>query len=343
MPIRKSIKSLLLALALTTGTQAGAETPDRLLTLSHPGVKWNIQFEFPGALEQYNQYKEGAGSYAHGQTIDQRKRYSMVIHQYPGATDARTCREVDAATVRKHPLFAKHEITESESGDSAYLRVRGAGQIEGRAVFSQHVHRFVYRDGLCAKVHVSSTHDDAAIASELTKAVESLSLKDAGGDITRSFHVAPKGTLRLAMPKHWGFQTSNPHGAPARTLTIRAADGHFQFMISIFLAPDSHKDTAATTRKTAESARDRVASNAVQKQIDIQTLKGRDVAGHYIFVSDNKLADKPSVPDNWKHMRQGMLGAGAALATFTVFSNDENAPDALRAMRALTELVFTTE
>lgn len=344
MSRHKSLLQLLVALACAASAHARAEAPDRLLTLSHPGVKWNLQFEFAGPLEQYNHYKKGAGSYAYGHTLDQRKMYSMVIHRYPGATDAKSCREVDAANVRKHPLFAKHEITESESGDSAYLRARGISHIEGRAVFGQHVHRFVFRDGLCAKVHVSSIQDDAAIAAELARAAESMTLKESAGDITRSFHVPPRGVLRLAMPKGWGFETSNPFGAPARTLTFRTPDGHFQFMISVFPAPDDQKDAASvTTRKSVESTRDRVAPNATQKEIDVRILKGSDVEGHYIFVSDNKLADKPPVPNDWKHMRQGMLKAGAALATFTVFSNDENAPDALRAMRALMELKFTAE
>lgn len=338
-----TIRQWLFVIAIVASPFAGAETPDRVLTLSHPGVKWHLQFEFSGAVEQYNNYKDGAGSYARGQTLDQRKLFSMVIHNYPGATDAKSCRAVDAATVRKHPVFANHEITETESGDSAYLRTRGISQIGEQSVFGQHVHRFVFRDGLCAKVHVSSIYDEAAIAAELTQAVESMAILDNVADVTRWFHVPPKNALAIHMPRHWGFETSNPAGTPARTLTLRTPDGYFQFMITAFAGPADRKYDDAATLRTVESSRDRVLTNATQSEIAIQTLKGRHAEGHYFFASDKSLAGKPPVPGNWKHMRQGMVRAGTLFATFTIFSNDENAPDALRALRAVENIEFKAE
>jgi hypothetical protein len=342
--MRNVIQPCFFCLAITMSSLTLGEMPDRILSLAHPGAKWTLQFELTNAVEQYNHYKDGAGSYAYGQTIDQRTLFSMAIHNYPNATDAKSCREIDAANVRKHPLFASHKIDQSESGESAYLRTRGINQAEGRAVFGEHLHRFVFRDGLCAKVHVSTMHDEPAASAALTHAVESMVLKESTTEITRSFHVPPRGALALTMPTHWGFQTSSPFSPPTRTLTIRSPDGQFQLMITAFPAPDNPKETAETiTRKTAESAREQAASNAVQTQLDIKTLKGRNAAGHFIFASDKSLVGKPAMPDNWKHMRQGMLKVGAAFATFTVFSNDENAADALRAMRALEDIEFRAQ
>ncbi len=340
----KPIQFVVLLLIACGSSLCVAETPDRFLSLSHPAVKWILQFELPGAVEQYNHYKEGAGSYAYGQTMDRRKLFSMAIHNYPGGMDAKSCRDAELQNIRKSTLFTSHKIDTSESGESAYLRTSGTTQIEGRAIFGQHVHRFVFRDGLCAKVHVSSTLEESAIAKELTQAIESMSLKDATGEIVRSFHIAPRGTLKLAMPHHWGFQTSNPLAGPVRTLTIRTPDGDFQFMATVFLAPAEQKEPAETvTRKIAETSRDRAAPGATQTQIDIRSLISRGVAGHYIFVTDKNLVGKPAVPNNWKHMRQGMLKAGAAFVTFTVFSNDEDSPDALRAMRALEGIEATSD
>lgn len=338
-----SIRQWLFVFAIAASPCAVAETPDRMLTLSHPGVKWHLQFEFPNALEQYNNYKEGAGSYAYGQTLDQRKLFSMALHNFPGATDAKSCREVDAANVRKHPVFASHEITETESGDSAYLRTRGISQIEGQSVFGQHVHRFVFRDGLCAKVHVSSMYDETAISAELMQAAESMAIRDNVADVTRWFHVPPKNALAIHMPQHWGFETSNPAGSPARTLTLRTPDGHFQFMLTAFAGPADRISNDSATLRTVESSRDRVLTAATQSDIAIQTLKGRHAEGHYFFASDKSLAGKLPVPGNWKHMRQGMIRAGTLFATFTIFSNDESAPDALHAMRAVENIEFKAE
>lgn len=321
-----------------------AEMPDRVLSLSHPGVNWLLQFELPNAVEQYNNYKDGAGSYAYGQTIDQRKIFSMAIHNYPGATDAKSCRDAELANMRKNPQLASLKIDQSESGESAYLRTSGTVQFEGRSIFAQNIHRFVFRDGLCAKVHLSSILDERAVSTELEQAVDSMGIKDAVREILRSFHIPPKGALKLAMPRHWGFQTSNPSAAAGRTLTIDTPDGHFQFMATVFLAPSEQKGSAEiVTRKSVEIARDRALPIAVQTQIDVIPLNGRNAEGHFIFVTDKTLAGKPAVPNNWKHMRQGMLKIGAAFATFAVFSNDENSPDALRAMRVLEDVDFAPE
>ena len=340
----KPVNFALSLIAAIGSSLSVAETPDRVLSLAHPAVKWLLQVELPNAVEQYNHYKEGAGSYAYGQTTDRRKLFSMAIHRYPGATDAKSCRDLELQNIRENPLFASHRIDASESGESAYLRTSGTTQIEGRSIYGQHVHGFVFRDGLCAKVHVSSTLDDSNVASALMQAVETLSLKNATGEIMRSFHVSPRATLTLVMPTHWGFQTSNPLAGPARTLTMRTPDGHFQFMVTVFLpSPEQTAPAEAVLKKSVEASRDRAASEAAQTQIDIRPLSGRSTAGYFFFVTDKNLVGKPAVTNNWKHMRQGMLTTGAAFATFTVFSNDEDSPDALRAMRTLEGMAFTAE
>ena len=334
--MRKAIRRMLMVVAAAAGAHAVAETPDRLVALAHPAVKWMLQFELPNALEQYNQYKEGAGAYATGQTMDQREMFSMAIHSYPGASDAKSCRDLEAANIRKNPALANLTIETSESGEAAYLRTRGTAQIEGKSIFTQHLHRFVFRDGLCAKVHLSSMHDDKAVLAGIERAAGSMVIRNAADTITRSFHLPPNGTLILPMAAHWGFQTSNPYDQPSRTLTFTTPDGNFQFMFTVFrAAPDLKETTQAVTLKTAESARAQAVSRAVQTQIPIQSMKGRHGEGHFIFVTDKSLVGRPAMPNNWKHMRQGMLSVGAMFATFTVFSNDENAPDALRAMQVL--------
>jgi hypothetical protein len=333
-----------LLIAVMASSLCFAEAPDRLLSLSHPSIKWMLQVELPNAVEEYNNYKEGAGSYAHGRTMDERILFSMAMHKYPGATDAKSCRDVELVNTRKNALMANFKFEPSESGEVAYLRTSGTVQMEGRSMFRQSVHRYVFRDGLCAKAHLSSGVEGAAVGNELTQAVDTMNVKDATIEITRAFHSPPKGALRVAMPRHWGFQTSNPIGAPGRTITVITPDGQFQFMITLFPAPAEQKEPAETvTRKSVEDARVRAQSEAAQSQIDIVRLKGRSAEGHYIFVTDKSLVGKPAVPNNWKHIRQGMLKAGAVFATFTVFSNDENSPDALQAMRALERVEFATE
>ena len=340
----KPMQFVLLLSAVIASSHCIAEAPDRVLSLSHPRVKWMLQIELPNSVEQYNNYKEGAGSYAYGQTLDQRKMFSMAMHNYPGATDAKSCRDAELANMRKNPLLASQKFEPSESGEAAYLRVSGTVQFEGRTQFGQHVHRFVFRDGLCVKAHLSSSVEGGAVANELTQAAESMNIKDSVGDIARSFHVPPSGALKLAMPRQWGFQTSNPSGAPGRTITIITTDGQFQFMITAFHARGEATEPAETvTRQTVEASRDRAIAVATQTQIDVRPLKGRNAQGHYFFVTDKTRVGKPAVPNDWTHMRQGMLKTGAVFATFTVFSNDEDSPDALQAMRALERMEFTAD
>jgi len=324
-----------------------AETPDRYLALTHPAVKWMSRAELPDALEQYNQYKEGAGAYARGLTRDGRTRYSMVIHRYPGASDARSCRDSELANIRKNPLTAQLQIDTAELGGAAYLRTHGTITTGQQTGYTQHVHRYLYRDGLCVKLHVSSSREGAETALALTQAADSLLIMDAPIDITRVFYVAPKAALKLVTPAHWGFDTSDPSTGPVRNIKWVTADGQFQLLLSVFARPPGQSElTDSVIRKTVESARERLAGNALQTTMEMQVLKGREAEGLYVFATDKKLVGQADKPGDWRHVRQGMLKLASPsplVATFSVFSNREESPDAAAAMRVLENLGMVVE
>lgn len=206
-------------------------------------------------------------------------------------------------------------------------------------MLTQNLHRYMYRDGLCAKVHVSTLSNTAAAAEDLTKVASSMRISTPSGDITRMFYVPQAGSIVLSMPKSWSFETSNPSNSRQRAITIYT-DEQFHFMITAIRPRVQAQPDDVATYEAAESAKKQVGTIALQKEIKVEELKGRNAKGHYVFVSDKTLVGKPNQPQNWKHMWQGMLKTGDVFVTFSIFSNDADAPDALSAMRSLENLSF---
>lgn len=118
---------LLAALCIVGLSKSGfAELPDNVITLAHPQVAWVLQITLANALEQYGAYKEGAGSYAYGQTRDEGIRYSLAIDKFADAKDARSCRDGEAVGIRNNPDLRGLKLEPSETGDIAELKVSGS-------------------------------------------------------------------------------------------------------------------------------------------------------------------------------------------------------------------------
>jgi hypothetical protein len=313
-------------------TCAFAEAPDQLISITHPSIKWRLQFEMPNALEQYNNYKDGAGTYAVGQSSDGKLNFSMVLHRYPNSSDAKSCRDREMENIRANPKTTDLKLEPYEDRDASILKTSGEIRHEGRTYFAQHIHRFIFRDALCGKVHVSTIGSEPNNSDGLTKFAKSLLIVDSREEILRAFRVNARAALRIPMAANWGFQTSAPQAETGRTITIRTPDGSFQWMLTSFASPEGKPEMDdESLRKAVEASRDGVAAGSTQKQIELEKLSGSSIQGYYFFSTDKTLLGKPAVAGNWKHMRQGFVRIGTGSATFTIFSNDEKSQDALRA------------
>jgi hypothetical protein len=342
--LNRCCKIFLAILAALCSVASRAEAPDHLISIGHPAIKWRLQFEMPSALEQYNNYKEGAGTYAVGRSFDGKTNFSMVLHRYPNANDAKSCRDSEIENIRKNPKLTDLKIAPYEDKDSASVGVSGKLVHQGSTYYAQHLHRFIFRDTLCGKVHISTVSPEASNGEGLKKLAESLALVDSKEVVVRSFRVGTKAALRVPMSSQWGFQTSDPQGELGRTITVRASDGSFQWMMTGFVSAEGkpQPDEDSVT-KTVESAWESVAAGSTQTQLNLQTLSGDSVRGYYFFSTDKTLVGKPSVPGNWKHMRQGFARAGNALVSFTILSDDEKSPDALSALVNMSPLQFVPD
>ena len=334
-------------LIMLTLTPVIAETPDRDLALTHPAVKWMSRASLPVALEHHNQDKDGVGSSARGFTRDGRTRYSMVIYGDPDAIDAKSCRDSELANIRKNPLTAQLQIETAELGGTVYLRTHGTIAAGQQTDYTQHVNRYLYLDGLFVTLRVSSSEEGGETATALTQATDYRTIMEAPFDIRRVFYVAPKATLKLVTPAHWGFDTSDPSAGPARSIKWVAAHGQFQLLLSVFARLSAQGElTDNVIQKIVESAWERLEANALQTTIAVQVLKGREAEGLYVFATDKKLVGQADKPGDWRHVRQGMLKLAVPsplVATFSVFSNSEQSPDAPAAMRMLENLVMVVE
>jgi hypothetical protein len=73
----------------------------------------------------------------------------------------------------------------------------------------------------------------------------------------------------------------------------------------------------ASLRKEVESAAKAAQPQAVEKVIEIKTLKGDSGAGYYFSATDRQ-----PKPGEYKYLTQGIVPAGELVVTFTILSND---------------------
>jgi len=321
-------------LSMLVSVAAQAEGSRESVTVFYPGVAWQLRYELPDVLEQYNNHEPGVSSYAFAISEKTGMTVSVQIASADGAANASRCREDDLARMRAHPKFGNPRV---RFIDTATTDLEVVVEVPGQGA-SRHVHRYWQRDGVCAKLHASKLPFVAADEAVFTAIFNSARFEPASSSIERGFVLPGRGTLLLSSPTAWGFRTGKPGTGP-RDITFLFADGNHRLMLTVF--PDANRALrGATTRAYVEGAREKSKGQVLESDAPLEEIAGRAATGYYFTVTDKDLVGKPPQRENWKYMRQGALVAGEAFLIFSLFSNERESPEVQAGLALVREARF---
>lgn len=142
----------------------------------------------------------------------------------------------------------------------------------------------------------------------------------AGELALQRFPLPGHGVLVIAVPDAWQVQVGQPPGDLPPTLKFSAHSGPaFEALITPIWSMDGRAAPmdAASLRKEVESAAEAAKPQAVERALEIKTLKGTSGTGYYFSATDR--APKPG---EYKYLTQGIIPIGGLTVTFTILTND---------------------
>jgi hypothetical protein len=182
--------------------------------------------------------------------------------------------------------------------------LRGAGS-EAQCC-GKNVSRFRHHFGLAAIVFVVTCWPGLATAA------------------AQSFAMPGHGALLLNVPEGWKSSLKQPSAGLPPTIGLSAQSGA-SFLVLLtavwgmspgVTAPDDAKikSTVASAAKSAEP-------QSAQGSLALQNLAGASGRGYYF-----RATDRAPKPGEWKYLTQGMIRTGGIALTFTILTNDGQAP-----------------
>ncbi len=137
------------------------------------GKPWSVLVDLPG-FRMFKPRAPGGGAEAFvvGHDPDRGIVASVIVRGAERARDAAACREADLDRIRAaHPSLAKLEL--AASGDVARASYV-MPDLGGKPIPQLHGHAWLYRDGVCADVHVSKAAPDPDDAAALGRILASV-------------------------------------------------------------------------------------------------------------------------------------------------------------------------
>ncbi|HET8538766.1 MAG TPA: hypothetical protein VFL83_02720 [Anaeromyxobacter sp.] len=155
------------------GPEEDPEVATVPLSVRVRGRSWTVLVDLPGfRMFRPREADEGVPALVVGHAPERGMVASVVIRPAEGARDAGSCRDADLARVRAaHPALA--DLRLSASGDAARA-LYVMPELGGKPVAQLHGHAWLYRDDVCANVHVSRAgpeRDEATAIDEILATV----------------------------------------------------------------------------------------------------------------------------------------------------------------------------
>jgi hypothetical protein len=143
----------------------------------------------------------------------------------------------------------------------------------------------------------------------------------------RSYWLPGRRILALRVPQDWA-ESRQPLEADAPfTITFGPpTGGAFQVLVSVIRQSDQRPDVRAIVERSGRA----LLASAVEDRLVLEELSGPQVSGYFF-----KLTDRAPKPNEYKYLIQGVMRLADLLLTFTVLSNEPDAPEANAALKML--------
>ena len=155
------------------GPEEDAGAPTVPLRVEVRGKPWTVLVDLPGfRMFRPKSADEGVETLVVGHDPERGLVASVILRGAQGARDAKGCRDADLAKIRAaHPELA--ELRLSAAGEPARATYQ-LPELGGKPVPQLHGHAWLWRDDVCANVHVSKAApdgDDAAAVDAILTTV----------------------------------------------------------------------------------------------------------------------------------------------------------------------------
>lgn len=139
------------------------------------------------------------------------------------------------------------------------------------------------------------------------------------GSTQKNYSLYEHGYLALKSPTPWKDSVNRPPDNLPPTIQFQAGNGK---PFAVLLTPiwpfnDTPPMTTEVLRKNVEKTAAQLKSQAVEKEIQLKSIKGIEGSGYYF-----KITDRAPKPDEFKYLTQGMIKVRDLVVTFTVLTND---------------------
>jgi len=138
--------------------------------------------------------------------------------------------------------------------------------------------------------------------------------------IVRSYLLPDHGNIQIKVPVSWKDDLRQPPHRLPPTITLKPKTGKpFEILITP-IWPASKENQPMSSEKLkqlVQQGAERAKSQAVEKTVPTQELRGSSGMGYYFAVTDRAPGS-----EEYKYMTQGMIHIGDLTVTFTVLTND---------------------
>ena len=164
-----------------------------------------------------------------------------------------------------------------------------------------------------------------ALAVPATKAADSPTPR-----ALRSYAIPGHGVLELDVPATWKSSLDQPPGGRPPTITFQpATTQEFELKVTATWDPTGRADapSPAAIRSGVQRMGQRLLPTAAEETLVVESLPGATPRGYHYTLSDKRSVGKPSTPDDYPYITQGMTSAGDLLLAFSFFFRTKDTPE----------------
>ena len=155
---------------------------------------------------------------------------------------------------------------------------------------------------------------------------------------TRSYPLPDHGNIQFSVPTSWKEEVQQSSARIPSTIVFTPKIGSsFQILLTpMFLASNGIAiPTLVEIRTNLERSLESARSQAVEKNIPIEELRGTSSVGYYFSITD-----KAPKSGEYKNMTQGTFRLKELIFTFTILTNEEAKRVAITALAMLKDAVY---
>jgi hypothetical protein len=300
-----------------------AHAGEEAVVLSTPEIGWAMKVKAPGFVLDQKHVEPGGNAYFMASDRGRRLIISGRIEKVNKVGTAKEVRKYFWEEIKK-TAFKMDDIKMSEPGQMATVEYL-IREHQGIPLNQKNLWAFFAKGQYWMNLHLSEVDFQPGDEALFKRILQSVSLEEkmAGKRVETTYRVNDEQAIGLEVPEKWLDEIQRSKDVPPTIIlkpdTLPAMAVHLTPMWN----PGREKDfnSPERIRKILKDAGTGLLSEAQEKELRFQELKGKTGVGYYFSITDKA----PSVKaGEFKYMTQGGIPVGSLLVMFTIFSNEKD-------------------